>query len=302
MCNVCQILEATAAAIDNAKTVGAESPSGKRLERKMRRQLETYFRRIKTTFKTSGALNRVLKLYGLLLPPVMEESTRVTEAGIEADFILAFSNWLETADPLLTFVFTESILDGNANGFEGSMAEWVEAFGLDVPEGLDVKGLIPDSVIQKARDTAAAKVTDVDATTIKRLANTIGDALEKNLTTKELAALINETFDDMTKFRSELIAQTEINTAINDGKLAANEAVGADEKEWIETFAGKEPRDVHIANMGDGRIPMSQPFSGDGSMDAGSGNNNPFDCHCTVVYFGATKEAVAKLLELPLAA
>lgn len=328
MCNVCQILEQTAAAVDNAKTVGAESPSGQKLVRKMERRLETYFRRIKSTFKTSGALDRTLRLYGLLLPPVIEgterqprilsappfyalaepmkpdckyylaESSRITEATVEAEFILAFSNWLETADPLLAFVFTDSILDGNSNGFEGSMAEWIDAFGIDVPEGLDVKGLLPDSVIQKARDTAAKNVQHVDEETIKRLANTIGNALERNLTTKELAAAISETFDSFTDARAKLIAQTEMNIAINDGKLAANVAVGADEKEWIETFAGKEPREEHIDNMGDGRIPIGRPFSGDGSMDAGGGNNNPFNCHCTVVYFGATEESVSRLLGL----
>ena len=173
MCNVAQILEQSAAAIDNAKTVGAESPSGKKLVRQMERRMQAYFRRIKTTFRTSGALNRVLRLYSLLLPPEIQESDRIQEAGIEAEFILAFSNWLETADPLLAFVFTDSILDGNSSGFEGSMAEWIETFGIDVPEGLDVKGLLPDSVIQKARDTAAKNVQNVDKETIKRMSSTI---------------------------------------------------------------------------------------------------------------------------------
>lgn len=298
MCNVAQILEQSAAAIDNAKTVGAESPSGKKLVRQMERRMQAYFRRIKTTFRTSGALNRVLRLYSLLLPPEIQESDRIQEAGIEAEFILAFSNWLETADPLLAFVFTDSILDGNSSGFEGSMAEWLETFGIDVPDDLDVKALLPQSVIDTARETAAKRVKGVNTETIKQLSTTIGDALENNLSTRELAKAITQKFTDMTKARAKLIAQTELNTAINDGSKKANEAVGADEKEWIQTFAADVPRDVHIANMGDGRIPIKKPFSGDGSMDAGSGNNNPFNCHCTVVYFGATEDAVRKLLGL----
>lgn len=287
MSNFVQIIEATAAAVDKAKTIGVDSPSGKKLVRKMERGMRGYFRRIRTTFP----MERLLHRYELSRRPDIQES-------VESDMLIVFEQWLEDADPLLQFVFFESIQEGNGNGFEGSMADWVETFGIDVPDDLDVKGMIPKSVIDTARESAAKNVKHVDDETIKRMSGVIADALDNNLTTAELAKVINETFDTMTDARSKLIAQTEMNTAINDGVKEANVAVGADEKEWLQTYAADKPRDEHIDNMGDGRIPISRPFSGDGSMDAGGGNNNPFNCHCTVLYFGATEEAVRAALGL----
>ncbi len=295
MSNWLDILEQTAAAIDASQKVGSDSPSGKRLVRTMERRLRGYFQKIRSSFP----MDRVIARYELLVPPVLQESVeRITEQTIEEEFLLLFSNWLNAEDPLLAFIFADSIANGNASGFEGTLGEWLDVFGLQPPEGVELETFIPQSVIDKARVEAAAKVVGADEETIKRLSKQIADALENRSTSADLAKVIAETFDSMTDARAKLIAQTELNIAINDGTKEANLAVGADEKEWIQTFAAKEPRAVHTANMADGRIPIGRPFSGDGSMDAGSGNNNIWNCHCTTTYFGATEDAVAKLLGL----
>ena len=282
------IVEATAAKIEAAQRVGSRSPTGKRLTAEMERKMTAYFRTIEKTFPMA----KVLALYEKKLPP------EIKEASVEADFLLMFTEWLDGSDELLASIFTDSIADGNAAGVEGTLAEWLDVFGIKPPENMDLQTFIPDSVIEKARKTAAARVKDVDQETIDRIAGQVADALENRSTTAELAKTIGETFDSMSKSRAKLIAQTELNTAINDGVKAANIEVGADEKEWNEPYSADVPRDVHIANMGDGRIPIDDAFSGDDSTDAGSGNNNPLNCHCTTLYYGATEEAVAKMLGL----
>ena len=282
------IVEATAAKIEAAQRVGSSSLTGKLLTAEMEHKMAGYFRTIQKTFPMA----KVLALYKKKLPP------EVKEASVEADFLLLFSEWLEGSDELLASIFTDSIANGNAAGFEGTLADWLDVFGIKPPENMDLQTFIPDSVIEKARKTAAARVKDVDQETIDRIAGQVADALENRSTSATLAKTIGETFTDMSKSRAKLIAQTELNMAINDGVKAANLEVGADEKEWLETYAAQRPRDSHIANMGDGRIPINDEFSGDGSTDAGSGNNNPFNCHCTTLYYGATEEAVAKMLGL----
>jgi len=295
MSSWCDIVEVTAAAIAKAQRTGKGSPAGKQMIAKTERQLRTYFRKIAQSFPSK----RVLFRYSLMVARQQKdvaEAYRVQEATVEETFMLMFEDWLDGENDLLKYIIVEGAVDGTANGFEGSLGEWLDVFGIDPPEGMDLKAIIPKSVIDNVRENAAAAVTGIDETTMKEMANVLANGLEQNLTVADMAKVLEAKFDDMGKVRSELIARVEMSRALEDGKLEANLAVGCDEKEWIETYASDVPRPEHISNMGDGRIKMDKSFSGDGSTDAGSGNNNPFNCACLVNYYGATEDAIRKLL------
>jgi hypothetical protein len=110
--------------------------------------------------------------------------------------------------------------------------------------------------------------------TLDRLRNSLADAWDKGGSFNDMTAAIQDTFDDFSDSRAEMIAQTEGNDAYNEGRSALAEEAGMEEKSW-ETE--DDPCDICIGNEGDGWIDIDDNFSsGD---DAPTAHPN---CQCSL--------------------
>jgi len=128
----------------------------------------------------------------------------------------------------------------------------------------DLPILFEQAPIQQAIDYAnkhsAQLVTRMDAETKERLAKVIGDAIENKRGIPGLARDIRREFDDMTKFRSQLIARTETRDALFHASQERMEAMGVTGKEWIVAPEGEWPCAICQANADVGTIPINQEF------------------------------------------
>jgi len=136
--------------------------------------------------------------------------------------------------------------------------------------------------IQKAIDWAtshsAKLITRMDDETKTRLAQTISDGIQNKRGIDGLARDIRNTFDDMSKYRSKLIAQTETNTALSTASYDRMNGMGVTGKQWV-TVGDADVRPAHQENEAAGVIPINQPFP-DGSMFCPG--VDPFNCRCTL--------------------
>jgi len=134
--------------------------------------------------------------------------------------------------------------------------------------------------IQGAIDWAgkhgAELVTQMAEETKRRLAHTIGEGIANKRGIPGLARDIRNTFGDMTKYRSELIARTETANALSQASLDSMEDMGIDGKEWV-TAGDDLVSDECLGNEAEGIIPYNQVFSG-GVM---APPQHP-DCRCTI--------------------
>ncbi len=133
--------------------------------------------------------------------------------------------------------------------------------------------------INWANKHAAQLVTKMDQETKDRLAKVIGDAIQNKRGLPGLARDIRKEFDDMTKVRSKLIAQTETNTALSTGSFERMNDMGVTGKRWL-TIGDDRVRPAHLENEAAGVIPIDQPFP-DGSMF--TPGVDPFGCRCVTV-------------------
>jgi phosphohistidine phosphatase SixA len=144
--------------------------------------------------------------------------------------------------------------------------------------------LSEDAASDYLLENSLAKLTGGFADeTLDRLRNSLADAWDKGGSFNDMTAAIQDTFDDFSDSRAEMIAQTEGNDAYNEGRSALAEEAGMEEKSW-ETE--DDPCDICIGNEGDGWIDIDDNFSsGD---DAPTAHPNCFLGGTTVTAAGVT--------------
>lgn len=120
--------------------------------------------------------------------------------------------------------------------------------------------LSEDAASDYLRDNSLAKLTgDFTGETLDRLRDALADAWDKGGGFNAMVDAVQDTFEDFSDTRAEMIAQTEANDAYNEGRSALAEEAGMDEKSW-ETESGDPCQDC-IDNEGDGWIDIDDTFS-----------------------------------------
>ncbi len=183
-------------------------------------------------------------------------------------------------DPLLaTFSETlESMIDGQLTetyiSGQAEMITWGKTKG-GVPiayEGPPIQG-----AIDWAEKHGAKLVTQMAEETKRRLAHTVSEGIKNKRGIPGLARDIRNTFADMSKFRSELIARTETAEALSQSSLDTMSDMEIDGKEWVTSGSIFSQEDECGENEAEGVIPVNQAF--------GSGHQAPPahpDCECAV--------------------
>jgi hypothetical protein len=101
-----------------------------------------------------------------------------------------------------------------------------------------------------------------EETTKQRLRNAIANAVDEGADADGLIEAIQETMDEFSTFRAEMIAQTETNNAYNFGRQEMAIESGMSEKSWV-TESG-DPCPECVDNEDAGWLPIGVPFpSGD---------------------------------------
>ncbi len=145
---------------------------------------------------------------------------------------------------------------------------------------------VPAEAIEWAIGNAAGLVAGIQDADINRLSEIISGHLSdpKGHSVDELARLVKADMPNFSRVRATLIANMEINNSVSQGALAQAKKRGASRKEAI-TVGDNQVREEHTTNEGDGRIPISQAFSGTGDITTPFG----FNCRCAVNFVGAVR-------------
>ncbi len=234
-----------------------ESPKNKRLRRRLERDMAKYFNDLADAFpysKLEAIYNRNVK-----------ESLSTDTRGILDPLLASFDDQLE--------VFASGHLSTIYISGQAEMITWGKTKA-GIP--IAYEGPPISQAVDWAAKRGAQLVTEMDDTTKARLARVIADGIENKRGIPGLSREIRSTFDDMSKFRSQLIARTETANALSNASLDNMEDMGIDGKEWV-TAGDSDVSDECLANEAQGMIPRDESFTS-GVMAPPQHPN----CRCTV--------------------
>lgn len=143
------------------------------------------------------------------------------------------------------------------------------------------------------------KITGINKTTQRLIANQLRTGLEAEEGLNELAVRVSKTLGS-NRARALSIARTQTAGAIGTGRHEGLKAAGIELKSWV-TSGDSNVRDAHIAagqRYADG-IPVDQPFEIDGELlmypgDPAGSAHNIINCRCVEI----ARRAAGKIFEL----
>lgn len=175
-------------------------------------------------------------------------------------------NW-EWLDPLLWTFKSDLLYRVNSHLgmiYVSGSAEMI-SWGKTKIRGLPIyyEGPPMRQAVEWAEKYGSKLVTKMDEETKARLAKIISDGIENKRGIAGLARDIRKEFEDMSRYRSELISHTETGNALGQAFLDRGRDMDIDGKEWVLGSGGREGNCQDcIDNADEGVIPFNQAFSG----------------------------------------
>lgn len=196
---------------------------GRTAENRLARALQAYFRML-------GQRVLALNLQGLT-----EHDPILVRHAVE----MRLHNTLRIVTPLLKTTLEVAIKDGMLRADKIHHFAEADAGTDDSPDfsgsvqTLDQLGLTGQDAADYAAERAAHLVTGINATTQQLIADMIEKGIDSMLGVDGTARLIRQTFQDMSLYRSQLIATTEMNDAFSEAALQKLDRLGVQYKQWI---------------------------------------------------------------------
>lgn len=133
-------------------------------------------------------------------------------------------------------------------------------------------------------------IKDINATTFDTLKNSLADGLNAGETYAQLADRVKATFKQADEMRAEMIATTEVNTAVNAGRLTGMAQAGVDGKAWnTSNLDGVRPSHVQAGMVYETGIPVDQTFRvggydllHPGDASRGAPGSETINCRCFI--------------------
>jgi len=211
-----------------------------RRQGKLEREMRSYFKKLDNAFPYHK-IDRLYKKY--ITESLGSETDSVLDpllASFESDLKFSLNGWM-----------AETYLSGQAE-----MITWGKTKG-GIP--IAYEGPPISHAVDWAKQHSATLVTQMGEETKRRLALTISNGINQKRGIPGLARDIRNTFGDMTRYRSQLIARTETAFALSSASLDSMADMGIEGKEWVTVGDSRVSAECQ-ANAAQGVIPVNEPF------------------------------------------
>lgn len=180
-----------------------------------------------------------------------------------------------TLRPLTIPLLASEVLDYET-AIESALAGSAKAFAAQYAAGEAPNSA--DLISAWLRDHSLEKITgDIADESLDRLRNAIAAAWEAGGTSDQLVGAVKDVFADFSDARAQMIAQTEVNDAYNQGQMGTAKDLGFDEKSWDPD--GDACAEICQPNVDQGWIDIDEDFdSGDDAPTA-----HPW-CDCSLSF------------------
>ncbi len=176
---------------------------------------------------------------------------------------------------LSTFISSSKIFGQLKDFFEWSAVQQYKRWGY-VAKYDGIKFTLTNAkYIEQLQNSADYLLNEssLDSTTIDDIISTISDGRLAGMTNSEVAQIINDKFDDLSKSRADMIARTESAQAMGSANYATASENGAQTKQWVA--AGGSDDEICGGNADEGFIGIDEEFQSGDMYEPGHPN-----CEC----------------------
>lgn len=245
--------------------------AGHAIEKRCAREVKAYFEDL---FKDI----RKLKLEDLA-----HADTKPAKEFIYHNVEMRLSNVLRRHGTILKLVLRSNLEAAYRLGIKLDYAQEAKAAASkrDIQQkGLDILGPSGEKAAKWASDGAARLVTDIDATTRQQIADAIMKGIEDRAGVPGTGRLIRELLDNASRYRSEMIASTEMNRAMSTAALEKMQRLGIEYKQII---LSEDACEICEGAADQDPLPVDEDYDTDDGPQAGP----PFHPNCRCAVTGA---------------
>lgn len=225
---------------ESSQKPGLMSLAGKRRERLCRKDLERYFRRLKADVlrlrlqdlaDTETTPEIAAHAAEMKLRPVLRGLTATLLGALAVNLYHAYQEGARVADRNRRLHFKEA----DPQDPPATPAEVTKALqGLSpVPGFSDALGVTGQQAVEYAAQRSALQVVGLDSTTLAQLQKVISMGIKDELGSAGLGREIRVALDQMTVYRSQMIAVTEMADAFSQSALDSMHGFGVEYKRWV---------------------------------------------------------------------
>lgn len=242
-----------------SKLPGVMSLKGIICEQQLRRDLESYFKSLDRTISGTNLTLADNKAHAEALAKNI-----VRKHSVELETILKDNTTIAFLHADKQESFHEAEVDSDYQDYVGQTGEQAALW---------------------AKKNAAQKVVGIDSETVARIADTIGQGIEKQLTLPEVQTSLRGLIEDMSSARAKLIARTETADAFGEAALQKLQRQDIPGKQLIPS---PDACPTCLGIVAGGPVPIDDPFVDDDGEEYDRSPIHP-GCRCATV--GARLEA-----------
>lgn len=245
-----RITEALTEFLEKAQRPGLLGLVGKSVVRRCREDVSGYFRSL-------GKRITEMKFEDMAHP-----DRAIQEDHARHAVTMRMHNLLRQRQPLLKALLHVNILAAIEAGNKISLLAEADD---DTPV-TEYPGMTADQAATYATEQTDTVIAGLDETSTNMIANAVGAGIKQRLGVPGTAKLIQEAVDGMSTWRSELIANYQMNDAMSQAYLAKLKRNAVEMKQWI---LGPDPCEICQENAEASPIPVDEDFpSGDDAPPA----------------------------------
>ena len=204
--------------------------------------------------------------------PWLKLHMKESEAPSDDAQTLAQTILPDTLQPFLLAASTQESSD-----YRGLIQDAINKAAAQLETEIQSGATIPETAMGRyLEQNSLSKLTgEISETTKQQLRDAIADAVQGGGTADDIVNAIQDTMENFSSVRANMIAQTETNDAYNFGRKQMATSAGFDEKVWV--IESDNPCLICIANAAEGYVDIDAEFlSGD---DAPTAHPN---CYCSL--------------------
>lgn len=220
---------------------GIRTQEARRLEVKFARTMSLYFRRLARKFPYSS-------LVGYVNQHRVKEASRLLESK-KSDAKKLTGRAVEPQSEELRSIIEDNAAKGYLLGAEQA------ASAIRITPTFE---LVDEGAKNWIRKRAAAQVTNINEVTRDRLAKVLTEGVDKGQSVPQIAKNLRSQMTDMSKYRSNMIAQNELNESMSEASLQTYKRLDVKYKSWATAL---NPCEICRGNEAEGVVPIGHVFS-----------------------------------------
>jgi HK97 family phage portal protein len=154
--------------------------------------------------------------------------------------------------------------------------------------GIDMEFNVNNPRVQSMLNSFANRIVGINDKSYDDVKAVLQQAYDEGWSIKKIAGELEDKFAEFAGARSQRIAMTEMNGAVNGASMEGYREAGVEKKEWLTAPGAKYPRHELVEGLDGQQVGIDEAFNVDGEPimfpgDPDGSPENVINCHCGII-------------------